>query len=299
VSNAGGAGPDPGPPPPPAPECYRHEGRRAAVRCTRCDRPVCTDCMLEAPVGWQCPECMRAGAKRSRQVPAFTRTGPGRSGVVGSTNPTPVVLVIIAVNVVVFLLEGFGNNASFVHRFAMWPLGVHLQHQYYRAFTAMFLHLNFQHILFNMIVLLIVGPAVEVLLGKARFLALYLIAGFGGNVGSYLLGTPNELGIGASGAIMGVLGAYVVIGLRRRLPVAPIVVLLVVNFAIGFWGNVDWRAHLGGLVTGSLLALAYDYAGGLRDRTADVALTVGASAAVVALLALVLTSVAPGHVDLG
>jgi len=297
VSDVGGGTPDAAAPS--AQACYRHEGRRAAVRCTRCDRPICTDCMVEAPVGWQCPECTRAGAKRSRQVPAFTRTSPGRTGVVGSTNPTPVVLVIIAVNVVVFFLEGFGTNASFVHRFGMWPVGVYLQHQYYRAFTAMFLHVNVPHIFFNMIVLLIVGPAVEVLLGKARFLALYLIAGIGGNVASYLLGTPNELGIGASGAIMGVLGAYVVIGLRRRLPVTPIVVLLVVNFAIGFWGSVDWRAHLGGLVTGAVLAWVYDYAGGLRDRRADIALTVGASAVVVAMLALALTAVAPGHVNLG
>jgi membrane associated rhomboid family serine protease len=255
--------------------------------------------MVEAPVGWQCPACTRTGAKRSRQVPAFTRTGPGRSGVVGSTNPTPVVLVIVAVNVVVFLLEGFGTNSSVIHRFAMWPTAVYLRQEYYRAFTAMFLHANFLHILFNMLALLIVGPAVEVLLGKARFLALYLIAGLGGSVGSYLLSVPYVPGIGASGAIMGVMGAYVVIGLRRRLPVAPVVILLVVNFAIGFSGDIDWRAHLGGLVTGAVLALLYDYAGGLRDRTADLAVTVGASAVVVGLLAVVLGSVAPGHFNLG
>ena len=69
---------------------------------------------------------------------------------------------------------------------------VHLQHQYYRVFTSMLLHANFLHISFNMITLLIVGPAVEVLLGKARFLALYLIAGLGGSVVSYLIGPPNE-----------------------------------------------------------------------------------------------------------
>ncbi len=143
---------------------------------------------------------------------------------------------------------------------------MHPQHQYYRAFTAMWLHANFLHIFFNMIALLIVGPAVEVLLGKARFLALYLIAGLGGSVCSYLLGPPNVAGIGASGAIMGVLGAYVVVGTRRRLPVAPVVGLLVINFLIGFTGDIDWRAHLGGLVTGAVLAFAYDYAGGLRDR---------------------------------
>ena len=114
-------------------------------------------------------------------------------------------------------------------------------------------------------------------------------------MGSYLLGPHSEIGIGASGAIMGVLGAYVVVGLRRRLPVAPVVGLLVLNLALGFSGNTDWRAHLGGLVTGSVLALLYDFAGDLRDRNTGVILTVGGSVAVLAVLALLITSIAPGH----
>ena len=266
--------------------------------CARCDRPICTDCMIEAPVGWQCPECAREGSKRSRQVPAFTRTRPGRTGVVGSTNPTPMVLTIIVIDVVVFFLERFGNNLTVVDRYAMWPAKVHYQNEYYRAFTAMFLHANFQHIIFNMLALLIVGPAVEVQLGKARFLALYLLAGLGGSVGSYLLSPANVPGIGASGAIMGVMGAYIVLGVRRRLPIAPVVGLLVVNLAIGFSGNIDWRAHLGGLVTGSLLALVYDAAGRLRDRTTELAVTIGVSAAVLGVLALLIAGIAPGHVNL-
>jgi len=254
--------------------------------------------MVEAPVGWQCPPCTSEGTKRSRQVPAFTHSSPGRTGAVGSTNPTPIVLAIIAVNVVVFFLEDFGNNLRVVDRYAMWPLRVHVNGEYYRAFTAMWLHANFLHIFFNMIALLIVGPAVEVLLGKARFLVLYLLAGLGGSVGSYLLSQPNAAGIGASGAIMGVMGAYVVLAARRRLPMAPVVGLLVLNFLIGFSGSIDWRAHLGGLVTGSVLAFAYDYAGSLRDRTAELAVTIAASAATIALLAFLITGVAPGHVNL-
>ena len=96
---------------------------------------------------------------------------------------------------------------------------------------------------------------------------------------------------------MGVMGAYVVVGLRRHLPVAPVVALLVLNFVIGFSGNIDWRAHLGGLATGALLALLYDYAGGLRDRGQALALTLGGSAVAVGLLALLITSVSPGHVN--
>ncbi len=276
------------------PPCYSHPERAASVLCGHCDRPICTDCMVAAPVGWQCPQCTSEGARRSRHLPAFTHTSPGRTGAVGSTNPTPVVLAIIAINVVVFFLEDFGRSANVVDRYALQPDLIHQQSQYYRAFTAMWLHANFVHIFFNMIVLLIVGPAVEVLLGKVRFVVLYLLAGLGGSVCSYLLGPHAEYGLGASGAIMGVLGAYVVIGLRRRLPVAPVVLLLLVNFLIGFTGDIDWRAHLGGVLTGAGLALLYDYAGGLRDRSAALALTVGGSVAVLALLALLLTAVAPG-----
>jgi membrane associated rhomboid family serine protease len=288
----------PQPPPVPPPPCYRHPEKAASVLCAHCDRPICTDCMIQAQVGWQCPQCTSEGAKRSRHVPAFTHTSRGRTGVVGSTNPTPVVLVIIAINVVVFFLEGFGNNNRVIDRYGLWPDGVHSLHQYYRAFTAMWLHASFEHIFFNMITLLIVGPALEVLLGKVRFIALYLLAGLGGSVGSYLLGPHSELGIGASGAIMGVLGAYIVVGLRRRLPVAPVAILLVLNVALGFTGNTDWRAHFGGLVVGGLLGLLYDFAGDLRDRNTALVLTVGGSVAILAVLALLITSIAPGHFNL-
>ena len=253
---------------------------------------------MSAPVGWQCPDCTAVGAKRSRHVPAFTRTGPGRTGAVGSTNPTPLVLAIIAANVVVFFLERFGNDTAVITRYALQPIDMHVQHQYYRAFTAMFLHANFQHIFFNMLALLIVGPAVEVQLGKVRFLTLYLIAGLGGSVGSYLLSPANELGLGASGAIMGVMGAYVVLGLRRRLPIAPVVGLIVLNLLIGFTGNIDWRAHLGGLGVGALLALVYDAAERLRDRRQVILVTVGSSVAVLGVLALLMTSVTPGQLNL-
>jgi membrane associated rhomboid family serine protease len=230
--------------------------------------------MIQAPVGWQCPQCTSEGAKRSRHVPAFTHTSRGRTGVVGSTNPTPVVLTIIAINVVVFFLEGFGTNNRVITRYGLWPDGVHQLHQYYRVFTAMWLHASFEHIFFNMITLLIVGPALEVLLGKARFIALYLLAGLAGSVGSYLLGPHNELGIGASA------------------------ILLVFNLALGFTGNTDWRAHFGGLVVGGLLGLLYEYAGDLRDRNTALVLTVGGSAAMLAVLALLITAIAPGHFNL-
>ena len=172
-------------------------------------------------------------------------------------------------------------------------------HQYYRAFTAMWLHASFTHIFFNMIALLIVGPAVEVLLGKARFLVLYLLAGLGGSVGSYILSQPNVAGIGASGAIMGVLGR-----LRRGRPAPPP--------ARGAGGRaagaqLRHRVHRQHRLAGPPRRTGDRVRPGLRstttpaslrDRTTALVLTVGGSVAVLALLALLITSIAPGHFNL-
>jgi membrane associated rhomboid family serine protease len=149
-----------------------------------------------------------------------------------------------------------------------------------------------------MIALLIVGPAVEVMLGKSRFLALYLIAGLGGSVCSYLFSQANSVGAGASGAIFGVMGAYVILALRQRKPMNQVVALIAINLVIGFTGNIDWRAHLGGLAAGALLALAFDAASAARRVPTEILLNVGAAAAMVAVLALLVFSIAPGHVNL-
>jgi membrane associated rhomboid family serine protease len=278
-----------------APPCGNHADRAASVVCGHCDKPICTECMHQAPVGWQCPECIAAGAKKTRVIRPFAGSNANRTGIVGSTNPTSVVIGLVVVCVVVFVASGFGK-ASVIDRFGMWPYGVHHSHQYYRLFDSIFLHLDFLHIAFNMITLFIVGPAVEVMLGKSRFLALFLVAGIGGNVLSYLIAPVFGVSAGASGAIFGVLGAYVVLALIQHKPMGPVLALIVINLVIGFTGNVEWQAHVGGLVTGALLALMYQYASTLR-QTAEVVVSVGASAATLGVLALLVLSIAPGHVN--
>jgi membrane associated rhomboid family serine protease len=252
--------------------------------------------MMHAPVGWQCPECISAGAKQTRVIRPFAAGNRNRTGIVGSTNPTPMVIGLVAVNVVCFVASGFGN-ATVINRLGMWPNGVHYLHENYRIITSMFLHLDFLHIAFNMITLVIVGPAVEVMLGKSRFLALYLIAGIGGNVLSYLIAPAAGVSAGASGAIFGVMAAYVVLAHRQRKPMGPVVALIVINLVLGFVGNIEWQAHIGGLLVGAALALAYDYGLGLRQSAQQLALTIGSSAATVAVLAALVFGVAPGHVN--
>jgi membrane associated rhomboid family serine protease len=279
------------------PDCYRHPGKAASVVCAHCDRPICTDCMGQAPVGWQCPECISAGAKKTRVIRPLANASRNRTGIVGATNPTPVVIALVAVNVIAFVASGFGSNDA-ISRFALQPVNIHYFHQYYRLVTAMFLHENLLHIGSNMVALLIVGPAVEVILGKTRFTVLYLLAGLGGSVCSYLLSPASEFGIGASGAIFGVMGAYVVLARRRQFPLAPVVVLIVLNLVIGLSGNIDWRAHIGGLVVGCLLAFVFDYAADVRQVSRAVAITAVSSALTLVILIALVLAVAPGHFNL-
>jgi membrane associated rhomboid family serine protease len=100
------------------------------------------------------------------------------------------------------------------------------------------------------------------------------------------------------------MGAYVILAQRNRKPMAPVVFLIVANLALGFvggvgnLGNIDWRAHIGGLVVGAVLGLVFDVSCNLRPAGRRVALAVGTSAATLAVLALLVLSIAPGHVNL-
>jgi membrane associated rhomboid family serine protease len=253
--------------------------------------------MMTAAVGWQCPDCVKTGAKNApTQRVTFNRNF---SGAVGMTNPTPVTIVLIAINVVVFFLSGFGK-ASVLDRYGEVPALISVGHQYYRLLDAMFLHVNVLHIASNMVTLLIIGPAVEVLLGRVRFVALYLIGGFGGAVAYYVLGPSLGDAVGASGAIFALMTAYVVLAHNRRLPVQQVVALIAINLIITFSDTqIAWQDHVGSLVVGAVLALVYDQAWKLRPQVRAVAATVGASAAMVAVLTVILLSYTPSLPNLG
>jgi membrane associated rhomboid family serine protease len=228
--------------------CYRHPDRVTGASCTRCGRPICPDCMVQAAVGHHCPTCVRDGQSVVRQ-PRWRPTGSGRV--------TPVVSVLIALNVVAFLLTGGGTS---IQRFSEWGNRV-AAGQYYRLITAAFLHASVLHIVFNMAALLIFGPAVEAAIGRVRFASMYLLAALGGSVCSYLFGSPFVQAVGASGAIFGVLGAYFAIARARRAETSGIAILIVINLVISFADPViDWRAHVGGLVTGLVLGGVFAFA---------------------------------------
>jgi len=240
------------------PVCYRHSGRETYVRCSRCERPICPDCMVSASVGFHCPECVREGNRDVRQ--ARTTLG-GR--VHGDT--ALVTKGLIAVNVAVFLIA-LAAGDSFVRQFvlrAVDPFGADgvAQGSWYRLLTSTFLHQQVLHIGLNMFALWMFGPPLEALLGRARFLGLYLLSALAGSAASYAFNPPLQGSLGASGAIFGVVGAALVADRRMRANTPGLLIYLAVLLLPGFLiSGIDWRAHLGGLAAGLLLGLVYAYA---------------------------------------
>src|SRR3954464_8413144 len=164
--------------------CYRHQDRATGASCTRCGKPICADCMVQAPVGHHCPDCVREGSKGVRRVNVNWRH---------AADAGTVTKLLIAANVLVYLLQQ--ADATLEQRFAMWPFGV-AQGEYYRMITGTFLHASILHIVFNMAALYIFGIQVETALGRSRYLALYLLSGLGGSLCSLLLAAPGQLSVG-------------------------------------------------------------------------------------------------------
>lgn len=253
------------------PVCYRHADRETYVRCSRCERSICPDCMRDAAVGFQCPECVAEGSRSVRQP--RTTFGGRVSGDVGK-----VTTVLIAINVVMFVLQSVAPVVETrLFMLPAFPGGPGFEGvaggEYYRLLTAAFLHGGALHLLFNMLALFAVGPQLEQLLGRARFLALYLLSALGGSVLFYVLADPAARSVGASGAVFGLFGALVVVSKRLKYDVQPIVTIIGFNLLITFlFANfIDWRGHVGGLVTGTLLAAAFAFAPPALRRLVSIA----------------------------
>jgi membrane associated rhomboid family serine protease len=238
--------------------CYRHPDRQSFVLCQRCGRTVCGECQTPGAVGVICPECMkeqRAEAPRTKPaVLTRMRSASGRGAPV-------VTYTLIAITLAVFVLQLIPGLAV-TDRLAYAGLySIPGNFEPWRMLTSVFVHSTalLFHVLLNMYTLWIFGQLLEGMLGKWRFLALYLIAGLGGSVGVLWLGDPRVAVVGASGAIFGLMGAFLVIQRRLGGQTTQLFVLLGINLLIGFvpgW-NIAWQAHLGGLVVGALVGLIF------------------------------------------
>jgi len=244
--------------------------------------------MRSASVGQQCVECVGEGARSTRQARTTFGGRPAASAVV--------TWALVAINVAVFLVTwvrpGIVTNLEMLgyarYTYAGPWHGI-AAGESYRLVTSAFLApatglggLGFVDILFNMWALVFVGPSLEGLLGRVRFLAVYLVSAVGGGVMYYFLAPVNQPAVGASGAIFGLFGAWFVVSRRLRLDTRGIVMLIAINLALSFFFHnvIAWQDHIGGLLTGALLTAAYAYA----PRKNRAVIQVLATVAVVALI---------------
>lgn len=265
--------PSPSGPPPVTPTCYRHPDRVTYVRCTRCNRAACGDCMRSAPVGQQCADCADAGAQSMRR-PHFP--------MLGSPGLPVVTYALIALNVLALgaqqLPGGLGDDL------VLWAPAV-AGGQWYRLVTSAFLHYGPIHLLLNMWALYVVGPPLESVLGRWRFGALYALSALGGSVAVYLLAPINTATAGASGAVFGLFGATFVVAKRLRLATGSVAAVIVINLVFTFSiPHISWQGHVGGLVTGTLVALGYVYPPHAARTAIQAAVTAGLPVLFVALI---------------
>jgi membrane associated rhomboid family serine protease len=273
------------------PVCYRHPDRETGVRCTRCERPICPECMVSASVGFQCPECVHGGSGTGHApTAAQPRTIAGGTVAADPRLATKILIGLCVAFYVVQLAVGdrFTERLELLGQ-AYVPLfgsveGV-AEGQPYRLLTAMFLHASPIHIIFNMMSLWWIGGPLEAALGRARYLALYFVSGLAGSALTYLIAAPNQPSLGASGAIFGLFGATAVLMRRLRYDMRPVIALLVINLIFTFgWANIAWQAHIGGLVAGVITGYAMVHAP--RERRA---LIQYGACAVVLVVVVVLT----------
>jgi len=236
--------------------CYRHPNRQSYVLCQRCGRTICPECQTPGAVGVICPECMREQrASAPRTKPAILTRATGRGAPV-------VTYAIIAVCVVVYIAQFLTGGANGVVTQALQWAGIYAypgQFEPWRMFTSIFGHLSILHILLNMYTLWIFGILLEPLLGRARYLALFLLSGWAGSLGVMLIAGPLQAAVGASGAIFGMIAALLVIQRRLGGNITQLLVLVGINLVIGFIPafGIAWQAHLGGLIGGAIIGVIF------------------------------------------
>lgn len=262
------------------PTCYRHPDRITGLSCTTCGKSICVECSRDASVGQKCPECA-APQGRARVVNA--RQTFGRP----SFQSAPVSFTIMAITAGIFVIGLLSADADrwLFQTFAQANFLVEAG-EWWRIFTAALLHGGMMHVLFNMYALYLFGPRLEQQVGSPAFAALYVAtAGTGGMV-SYLFGDIQQVSIGASGAIFGLLGAWMFVAWKMRGTPGgrsmfnQLGVLLAINLALPlFVGGIDWRAHLGGLAGGILIAWLWSVlaVGRPNARTIRTIIAVGAA----------------------
>ena len=234
--------------------------------------------MIPAPVGHQCPECVAEARREYRQ-------GPGRQVAVANLKATPVTKILLIAMAIGYLWElavaggpgslfggpglrdliDAGALVPVTGGTALHPVGGIVGGEWWRLLSSIFLHAGLIHLALNSYVLWIFGVEIERQIGRLFTLAVFLVTGVFAGATSFAFAPGFIVGVGASGAIFGLVGAFVAYNYLRRHHVMAqarlrgALSMLLINLVIGFSiPGIDWRAHVGGLVAGLVAGFAVD-----------------------------------------
>lgn len=266
--------------------CVRHPDRATRLACSRCGRPACPDCLRAADVGFQCVDCVAA---------AVPTRAPRRA--VGTRSV--VVPTLVALNLAVFALTVVqarslldNTDAALFRQWALVPDAV-ADGEWWRLITAGFLHIGPLHIAFNMFALWVLGRDLEIVLGRGRFLALYMVSLLGGSTAVVLFADPQQYVAGASGAVFGLMSGLLLVLLRLRRPYGQVVAIIVLNLVLSqVVPGISMAGHVGGLVVGGLAATALVFAPPQRRTLVQSAALLLLTAVLLALIAAHLAGMA-------
>ncbi len=259
--------------------CYRHPDRETGVSCQRCDRYICVDCATPGAIGFLCPEDAKDRVKIQKAT--FQKS---------IVSAAPITVALMALNILVYGAQQLFPDLTY----ALWYGNVGSiteEGSLIRVFTSSFAHSTTQitHILFNLYSLFVLGTLLEPMIGKIRFLFLYAFSIFGGGLGFLILSTTGFV-IGASGAVFGLMGAYLVFLLVMKLNAGQMYIIIGLNLVLGFMPGIAWEAHVGGLVVGA--AVGYVLVS-TRNRVKQTLQTVSLIAIGIALMVIWTVANAP------
>ena len=249
------------PQPPTITHCYRHADRETGRRCTRCGKPACSDCLVQAQVGSHCLDCAKTAQPDLKTRVKFA----------SARQPILMTYVLMAINVAVFLYTSATNSSTIGGGIGgsgqvsqqQFDLGLnrdilHQTHHWYTLVSSGFLHFGILHIALNMYLLYLLGQILERSLGRTKFALLYMVALLGGSAGILVL-NQHAIAGGASGAVFGLMAAAALSMHRQGINILQtgvgrtLALNLVLTFVIG---NIAIGGHIGGIVAGSLCSLA-------------------------------------------
>ncbi|PZU44886.1 MAG: DUF1751 domain-containing protein [Microbacterium sp.] len=265
--------------------CYRHPDRQSFVLCQRCLRTICPECQTPLPVGVICPECLAEQRGQQKQQHAAMVTRMPRRRAVRSDVPV-VTYTLIGITSFFYLIGLIPEFGDVVRGYLVFR-GQLAYVQPWRLITVTLVHASIWHIVLNMLALWALGRSLEPLLGRTRFLTLYLLSALGGSVLTTLL-APTIWVVGASGAVWGLLGAMFVIGRHLGANVTAIAILLGLNLVLTFLpgSGIAWQAHIGGGLVGALIGLIFSRTRAARQRRTQVWLLIAVGVGLLALLAV-------------